>query len=415
MAWCTRINAAIVALAVASACGQDPGLPKRKGEPAAIPTGGSSEVLPEFAAVNHTPGYFRETHRILSAQSLIGDGEAVNRLLLHLPERIEAPGELPAMLPKSISALEGVLVLAYRGTQATAGNASIARHIGEALLSHTLRLDPARPAYNAEHPGLPPVPHDLGGPKTIANATLYALEYAAADGPADCQPMNVELRAAFQPHAAELSYIPERCEPDRHVGGYCEPDEYFEGECYSDWIPEECSGGYYEDDGYYQYYCYSSDDCRYVWRPKKRYVGGSCYGGYYEEYCESDYYEPGICYEGTFVPGHCIPGRWEYRYSGGTWSWPSYLTEGGAEGGTIDSCFAVWPHQRAILETALRLLAGELREHYDPYYRTMIDTLLEQGGSQTDRAFVDGALQAIENVAADDWTPDDSAPLPENN
>ncbi|MEL6545870.1 MAG: hypothetical protein AAFQ82_14670 [Myxococcota bacterium] len=382
-------------------CGEDVGEPKDKSgfaEPDS-PAGGE---LPSFAAEQHTPGFFRNVSRVLTAQGSVGDQEAVDRLLQDLPGRIERRDETPAMLLESERSIDALLLLALRSVQANADRPGLGRFVGEDLLERVLQLDPAREAYNAANPSLPPVPASSGGPRFIAESALSALELSARQSATECQPLTIDHRAAFSPHEAQLVWIAERCQPDRWVGGYCEPDRYIEGECVDEWVPEDCDGGYYEDRGRYEYFCYSSDDCRYVWRPRQQWVPESCTGGYYEEYCYADRYEPGLCYDGTFVPGWCIEGRWEYRFPGGTWSWPRYAVSGDEV-----PCDALWPTQSSIALAGLGALVAELPDFVEPYWLAAAETALSSHEGEDPRAIVDAAVQILEGIRDSEWTPED--------
>ncbi len=393
---------AIVLLTAAFGC--DPtGVPKDKSAYVNLSDPSSGE-LPAFHAEQHTPGFFRNVYRVLKAQESLSNEEAVNRLLLDLPERIEFKDELPAMLLEAEQSIDGLLLLALRSVQANADRPSIGRAVGDELLKRVLQLDPARAAYNAAHPDLPPVPSSDGGPQFLAQAAISALELSAQHSASECQPLAIEHRATWNPYQSELVWIPERCQPDRWVGGYCEPDRYIEGECIDEWVPENCTGGYYEDRGRYEYICYGSDDCRYVWRSRDEWVPENCTGGYYDEYCYPDRYERGLCYDGTFVPGWCIEGRWEYRYPGGTWSWPRYVVDGPEE--TVP-CDELWPTQSAIALAALGSLVAQLPDFIEPYWFTAAETALDSHEGQAPRAVVDASVQILEAIATSSWRPGD--------
>ena len=347
----------------------------------------------EFTANDHAPGYFRNTYRLLDAQGLLDADTATSRLLLELASRVEAPGELPSMLDAERQTLDGLLILALRSVQATSNKSEVARVLGEELLRVSLGLDPARDAFNADHPETSVKTID-GGALALATAADWALREAAHGFPRICMNQAFSTDTSWDPGDAEVAWVDEVCYPDQYVGEYCEQDRWIEGECLEDWVPEDCVDGYYRDDGYYEYYCYSEDDCRYIWRDRWVYVDGYCSGGYYDEWCESGYWELGICYDGTFVPGYCDPGHYEYRFPGGVWTFAQYAT-------APAECDAVRPGQYAIAVAAARVLHAKAYDFLEPEWQSALDVLLEEAPlDEPNEATLDAVQQIINAVIA---------------
>ena len=73
--------------------------------------GPSGNQTGSLTADDHTPGFFRNTYRLLDAQSLLDAGTAAERVQLELGRLAVDPGELPTMLDLDIATLEGLLVL----------------------------------------------------------------------------------------------------------------------------------------------------------------------------------------------------------------------------------------------------------------------------------------------------------------
>lgn len=347
-----------------------------------------------FDANCQTPGYFRDIYRLLSAQTLVDDETAVNRLRLELASRVADKGALPTLTQVSLDTLEGLLVLSLRSVEATATNPRPSRQIGERLLAKSLGLDPARVAWNQAHPDAEPVELLAAGAQSLAQEALWALTHAAQGAPAICtEPPQAEA-ATWDPGDAEVVWVDQRCEPDRTEGGYCEPDQWYEGDCWDVWVPENCTGGGWEYTGHYEYQCYSAEECEYVWVEEQTYVGGSCTGGYYREECASGYWEYGLCYDGTFVPGYCIPGHYEYRFPGGTWSFES-ATEGPAE------CDLTRPAQRAIALASAHVLKDKGYATLDPLWQAALDRLLDSGRLEiSDETSYDALVQILNGVAS---------------
>jgi hypothetical protein len=372
-----------MALALA-ACGTEPGT----ASPASTRPAGAAGSTALFDADQQTPGYFRDTYRLLEAQSLVDDETAAARLLVVLPERIAERGDLPPMSQRDVDTLDGLLILALRAVQATRESPATCRAIGETILSRTLGLDPARQAWNREHPSRT-VEVVSGGAATLASEGGWAIGRPALGGPEICQIS--DTGATFDPGPPEVVWVEEYCEPDQTVGEYCEPDRWLEGDCWEEWVPEECSGGYWENDGYYQYRCESDGTCRTIWVDQMVYVDGTCSGGYWEEWCDSGYWEYGICYDGTFVPGYCEPGHYEYRYPGGTWDTPISAPLPPAE------CTTCRPPQLAIASTVAQVLHAKAKSDLTPEWQSALDDLVTSG-----RLVVpdEVALDAVQQIVA---------------
>lgn len=382
-----KLACTLMMLATLAACGAEPeGVPKNVDQG----SGGDSRV--RFDANRHTPGFFRDLYRMLMAQSVVDDATAVERMLVDLPQRLASTGELPDMLESDVRTAEGLMILALRGVQATQTTPKMARQIGERLLTDVLALDPARVAWNREHEPIDHVEVITGGPAALARAAAFALDHAARIIGAVCEVQHTSQAAAWDAGEAQTVWVDEVCQPDRYVGGYCEPDRYIEGECYEDWVPENCGGGYWKDMGYYEYRCYDDDDCRYIWRSRWIYFEGTCTGGYYEEDCYSGYWERGICYEGTFVPGVCQPGHYEYRFPGGTWTFEMHAT-------APSECAPVRPTQWAIGVTAVQVLKAKVYADMEPEWQAALDDLLaSEHVQQPSEGLLDAVRQIIKAI-----------------
>lgn len=352
-------------------------------------------AAPRWRATDHTPGFFRDTYRITEAQAVLTDEIAVERIALELPERIREKGELPLMAPKAEASLEPMLILTLRSVQANADTPSRARHIADDLIERVLRLDPARAAHNRAHGPSANVTESSGGPRFIADSALSALGQTARLSPDACRAESRSPEAEFVPGDPEPVWIPERCEPDRFVGGYCEDDRIVEGECHSEWVDEDCDGGEYERRGRYEYFCRSDDTCSYVWRPRRVYVPGSCTGGYYHERCIPDRFEAGLCYPSTFEPGGCEPARWESRPLDGMWMSMS--------DGENPECEPILPAQRAIVDTALALLVERFAEYTEPF--SFIAARSALATEMSDNVRVDVGMQILRGVVDGGYEP----------
>ncbi len=376
----------VVALLVA--CGQ--------AEPKGEPKTGVPKLQPtayvSFGAEQHTPGYFRDMYRLVSAVSLLDDETAATRLRLELENRVVAPDTLDVLTPEGRATVDGLLVLALRAVQATADTAAISRRAGELLLSRTLLLDPARAAWNDAHPEQP-AEAVAPGAQTLARAALEVLDVVGGIAPLSCS-MAAAGAASWDPGTPEYHWVEGGCDDDTWVPGYCEADRWVEGECTQVWVPESCSGGSWRDDGYYEYRCYSDDDCRYEWVSRWTYVDGSCDGGYYEEDCYSGYSEPGLCYDGHWEEGACQDGYWQAVYSSGWWSY-DYVT-------APQECTVVRPAQLAIAESAIFVLAAKASEELDASWQSALDKLSEsfaEGSGPEGEAGFDACMQVLQAAA----------------
>jgi len=365
------------------------GSPSQPNQRIPIPSDTTGSPDPNFGAHNHTPGYFRDTYRLLSAQAILEDNTAAYRLHTTLQSLANSQGELPSLETTDLSTLQGIVILALRSVQATANTPAAARHLGEKLLRQSLGLDPALDAYVSAGGQAQTT---SGGSLTLAQLSLWAVENAGLAVPDLC---NAQAYASYSLELGSpvMRWVDEVCEDDHYVGAYCEPDRWIEGQCFSDWVDEDCSGGYWRDEGYYQYYC-TYDECRYVWRSIWVYEEGACYGGYYEEYCNADYYEPGICYDGDFIPGVCYGGYWEEIYPGATWHF--------ATASVPSDCDAIRPSQYAIALASISMLKATLYNLLDPTSRAGIDALLTHTTSTTvDEAAYGAALKLLTDLTAD--------------
>jgi hypothetical protein len=391
----TRNTLSMAIVALAAACG---GEPVPKGSPARDRPTIASPAVARFAATDQTPGYFRDMYRLLAAQAIVDDDTAVARMLIELPNRVALPGELPPVPERTRNTLNGLLILSLRAVEATTETPRPCRQIGERLLGRTLGLDPARAAWNAAHTAGEQVELVQPGAKTLADEARWSITHAAFGAPANCSgSAGLTDGANWDPGEAEQVWIDERCAPDENVGGYCEADLWVEGDCTDVWVPEQCSGGYWVDYGRYDYRCYSEDDCEYVWVEDRRYVNGACAGGYYDERCNSGYWEYGLCYDGTFVPGYCIPGHIEYRFPGGTWTFSPATS-------TPTECSSVRPSQLAIAATAAFVLQDQAYDDLTPEWQSALDRLVESDKLLVpDETAFDAVLQILD--AASNPTP----------
>jgi hypothetical protein len=353
---------------------------------------GPSGTAEAFDANQQTPGYFRDTYRLLEAQSTLDDETAAARLLIILPERLAERGALPPMQARELDTLDGLLILALRAVQATGDTPRASRRIGEELLLRTLELDPARVAWNRQHPDHA-VGTSLGGAATLAAEGASALRLPADGLPAPCQ-ISSDTGTTFDPGTPETVWVEEYCEPDRTVGGYCEPDVWIDGDCTEEWVPEQCTGGYWEDDGYYEYRCSSDGTCRYIWVSRQTYVDGTCSGGYWDEWCDSGYWEYGLCYDGTFVPGYCDPGHYEFRYPGGTWNTPINAPLSPPE------CSTSRPSQLAIAVSVTQVLHAKAAADLAPEWQAAVKSLVASGQLQAPNEVTFDAVHQILSGAA---------------
>ncbi len=377
---------AIPLLALLAACGEwtAGAASKRSAElkPAA-------PAVARFDANMHTPGFFRDTYRLLGALAPLDDATAVHRMTVELQARILARGEIPDLSARDVDSLDGLVILALRSVQATASEPATARYLGERLVSTVLALDPARVAWNDAHEQ--PVEIVEGGARLLANAGLFAIRGAARGRPAVCSAAAL-TSTTWDPANAEIVWVDEICEEDRWVGGYCAPDRWIEGDCIDVWVPESCSGGRWQDRGWHEYRCYSDDDCRYVWVEYWVYVDGDCTGGFYEQQCNSGYWEYGLCYDGTFVPGTCIDGHYEWRCPGGVWTFEQSVT-------APTGCEVVRPSQLAIAASAVQVMHAKARDDLFTEWQVGLDRLIDSGRLQSpDESTFDAVVQILEGA-----------------
>jgi hypothetical protein len=361
----------LACVALVWGCGGTDPLPVGEPKPHPQPSGG--EVSPLFKADDQTPGFFRNMYRMASAQALLDDETAVERLLIELPARFTNPGELPPLTESERATMDGLLVLAIRAVQAAKDTPGAARRIGDGVLELVLGIDPARRAWNAEHvDALVSVTEP--GALTLVTSAHDSMDTLTSTTPTLCKASAAS--AVWTPGPYWQRWVDAYCEADEWVDGYCEPDTWYEGDCYDVWIPEECAGGYYRDDGSYQYRCYSDDDCEYVWVSRWTYVQGNCTSGYWDEDCSSGYWEPGICYGGYWEPGVCVSGHWLTTYPSGTWSYQAVSAPA--------ECSVVRPAQYAIALSAVEALVG-----------TMLDSLAPEWAAAAERVLADGAADEV--------------------
>lgn len=365
----------IAVLLVLVGCGEE-SVPKRRATPTPF-------TIQGLKAEDYTPGFFRNAFRLLESLRKLDNGVAVARIKAFASDPDPA---LPPLLEEDAATLSALLTLTQRAIIATSDDPTLAGLVGAELIEDALGLDPALDAQQLE-PRLPP------GAATLAREGLWTLQQLG--GPALCLAKKYAT-ASWDPGDAEVVWVEEVCEPDRYAGGYCEQDTWVEGDCYEEWVPEACSGGGYVDKGRYEYICYSSDDCRYVWRAYWVYEDGDCTGGYYDEWCESGYYEDGLCYDGTFVPGYCEPGHYEYRFPGGTWTFANYVTAPAA-------CEIVAPREHMIGVTVLGLLQAHTYADLEPQWAAALDALLaDHALAEPTPALRTAIDQVLKAVAASD-------------
>jgi hypothetical protein len=370
-----------------AACGGGGALPATDDESIAKP--GSGDERMTFGADAHTPGFFRDLYRMLSAQAVVDDAEVVERLLVELPHRLDSPGGLPPLSASERATLDGLLVLSVRAAQATGGTPGVARLIADRLIGAVLGLDPARRAWNGEHPEAR-VAETSAGPATIAAGAQQALGFIVGDRALTCSATAAVAR--WSPGPADEVWVAESCSPDTYIDGYCEADLWVPGACDDVWVPEDCSGGRWEDEGYYQYRCYGADDCRYVWVPRWVYHDGGCDGGYYEEDCTSGYWEEGLCYGGYWIDGYCVPGHYEAAYPSGTWSYE--LASAPA------ACSSLRPAQYAVALSGIEVLVGLFADELDPEWDAAALAVLATAGATTpSEAGLAALLEILEAVA----------------
>jgi hypothetical protein len=372
-----------------TACGgwTDPSAaPKRSGD---LKPDATASVV-QFDANMHTPGFFRDTYRLLGALAPLDDATAVEQLAVELQSRTLSRGEIPDMTDRDVDTLDGLVLLALRSLQATDDEPATARHLAVRLVNTALALDPARVAWNEAHADAE-VETISGGAHPLAEAGLFAIRDAARNYPAVCTAA-AQTGTYWDPANAEIVWVDGWCEEDEWVGGYCEPDRWIEGDCIDVWVPEQCSGGYWEDQGWYEYYCYSADDCRYRWYEYWVYVDGNCTGGYYEQDCNPGYWEYGLCYDGTFVPGYCVDGHYEWRCPGGVWTFEQYVT-------APTGCEVVRPSQLAISSSAALVLHAKARDELFTEWQVALDELVESGRLQSpDESTLDAVIQVLEGA-----------------
>jgi hypothetical protein len=391
---------AIVILVLITGCGDWSGDPKRSEE---LKPGANNPSVVQFDANMHTPGFFRDTYRLLGALAPEDDATAVHRMTVELQARTLVRGETPDMPERDIDTLDGLVLLALRSMQAADDEPATGRHLAQRILAMALALDPARIAWNEAHGASEQVEVLPGGGRTLAEAGLFAVRDAARGYPAVCTAA-AQTGTYWDPENAEIVWVDEICEPDRWVGAYCEPDRWREGACIDVWVPEQCSGsGYWEDRGWYDYYCYSDDDCRYEWVEYWVYVDGDCSGGYYEQQCNAGYWEYGLCYDGTFVPGYCIEGHYEWRCPGGVWTFEQYLT-------APSGCEIVRPSQLAISASAAYVLHAKGRDDLFTEWQVALDELIESDRLQApDESTLDAVIQILEGALQPPPAPPQSA------
>ncbi len=377
----------LVMLAALAGCTTAPAQPV--GELKGGAEDGSPSAQALFDADAHTPGFFRDMYRLLSAQSLLDDAVAVERLLLELPARAQSPGELPPLSSLEHDTLTGAMIFAVRALQATQDTPALARTVADEVLSRVLGLDPARRAWNAAHPDAT-VEVTTAGPAFLAGAARSALFLVAEDAPLLCN--SSAATAVWQPGTPEQVWVDEVCLPDTYIEGFCEPDEWVEGDCYEYWVEDDCDGGYWRDDGYYRYTCYGSD-CRYVWVARWVYEDGDCYGGHYEEDCSSGYWEDGLCYGGYWQEGLCEPGHFESTYPNGTWSYAAVSAP--------TDCAAIRPEQYAIALSGVEVLLGVLAEELEPEWAAAALEILEAGAALEPTEGKLAALLAVLDAVTD--------------
>ncbi|MCK5690183.1 hypothetical protein KAI87_12980 [Myxococcota bacterium] len=386
----TQLIITIVAISLA-ACGSDTAAPTWDESLASQSTTTSNPSA--FKAEHHTPGFFRDLYRMLSAQAVLDDATAVERLIIEIPARIREPGAMPSMLDEDLQTLQGLMILSTRSLQATSDNALVARHLGELLLQKVLALDPARLAWNNTHSGVEQVEYVTGGGEILAEEAIRVIKQAAFQAPLECSSHSVS-NTNFNAGSENIVWVDEICEDDRYVGDYCENDEWIPGECYDRWITEDCTGGYYEDNGYYEYRCYGSDydDCIYEWVARWDYVDGECNGGYYEEDCYPGTWEEGLCYEGSYVPGYCIPGHYEESYPNGLWSFPEVQSP--------PACAQVRPSQYAIAKSALLVMKDKGYSALDAQWKGALDELIASDDKMNnpDESLLDATYQILESA-----------------
>jgi hypothetical protein len=385
---------AVFMLVLIAGCGQWSPNADAKRSDELKPNSGPSVV--QFDANMHTPGFFRDTYRMLGALAPLDDETAVHRMVVELQARTLVRGEIPDMLERDVDTIDGLVLLALRSMQATDDEPATARHLAERHLHMALALDPARIAWNDAHGASDQVETLPGGAATLAEAGLFAIRDAALGYPAVCSAA-AQTGTYWDPSEAEIAWVDEICEEDRWVGGYCEPDRWIEGDCIDVWMPEQCSGGgYWEDRGWYDYRCYSDDDCQYVWVEYWVYVDGNCTGGYYERQCNPGYWVYGLCYEGTFVPGYCTEGHYEWRCPGGVWTFEQYVT-------APSGCEIVRPSQLAIAASAAYVLHAKARDDLESEWQVGLDELVESGKLQApDESTLDAVEQILTAVVRED-------------
>jgi hypothetical protein len=335
----------------------------------------------EVTAAHHTPGFFRDSHRQKAAQASLNPAFAATSLRLHVAAE---PLDVPTMLRLDRVTLAAVREHILAAHAAMPGRFGAVREHSLAWLTFALGLDPSLDALARDGWA---VASSTPGAAAFAAQAILSLA-ATHDGDERCS-RGALAASSWDRGEPEVAWVAEVCWPAEEVGGYCEPDLWREGRCWDEWINEDCDNGRWVDRGYYEYVCRSDGDCRYVWRSAWRYEGGDCAGGYYQRHCDPGYWERGLCYDGTYVPEYCIEGHYEYRYSGGTWTHPVYMT-------TPQVCEAVRPGQLGIAFSAVRALKAHLYDDLPPELQAATDRLLSDVGEAPQERHLDAAYRLLE-------------------
>ncbi len=356
-----------VAVALSSAaCGMDvPGFSKKS--QSQKPANGISDLSPATDPLNYTPGFFRELVRVQNAQEGLSDEVAAARWQGQFASRAQSALEIPVLDSSRLATLEALLLLGYRVSQATQHLPQTSKTLAETLAVFITGLDPAIATWNNDHP-TNPIAMTIPGVAAFSATASWILTIPEQSLPETCRTI-VSEAAQFVAGEPQNISVPEHCEPDRIVGGYCESDHYVDEVCESVWVPDECLDGHYENRGRYDYRCFGPTDCRMVWVPDYVYVDGYCYDGYYEDRCYGGYYEPGLCYNGTLIPGACVPAHTDTLYPNGSWVF--------ADVNTPAECSEIRLTQHALAKVAMLLLIEQFYHEVSSETQSALDSFID--------------------------------------
>lgn len=341
-------------------------------------------------ALDHTPGYFRDTYRVTEAQQALDPVTAVEHMELELWLRLTTDNQLPAIPERKHTMLEALWSMGLRSVQAASTDPTRARQVGELIWSVSLGLDPALQTFNQQGGQAIITAADAA---TLARSARTALDYLAQDNPTTCgDTAAITARSTFNPGPPETVWVAEYCEPDRWYDGFCQPDIWVEEDCYQEWIPDYCEGGEWVDEGYWDYRCYDEYTCEYEWVEVWIYYNGHCAGGYWDEYCYAGYWEPGLCYDGYWVEGECTGGYAINIYPQGSWSFAPAAAP-------PPDCTTVRRRQFGVARAGIETLAAYFYNDLPPVWQTAaVDILNRTEAVAVDEGVYHAMVQVLEAV-----------------